>query len=318
MIENLPVPPEIIVGVGVFVGVLLVFDGLRRILGRARSTEAMAERRVKAAAAAPQMAPDTPALVVAPPQRVGRMERFELLLDGAGIKMKPVALLALIAGAGVAGFSIAALFLPLPIALALSAALTLLIPYAVIDRLRASRIAKLTEQLPDALDLMGRALQVGHPLNTSMQAVAKEMPLPIALEFARMVDQVTYGEDVVTAFQDLARRNKSEDLNYLAVAVGIQHGTGGDLAKILNILSKTIRDRATMRRKIRALSSEGRISAQILSAMPFAIVGFTSLMSPSYYGDVAGHPTFTTLSLIVVGLTVANLLIMRKLVTFRI
>lgn len=313
--ENLPIPPEILVAVGVFVGVLLIFDGVRRIIGRASSTEAKAERRVKAAAGPAATA--LPSLLSATP-RIGRMERFVLALDGAGIKMKPAALLALIAGAGLLGFSVAAMFLSLPMAVGLTVVLTLLIPYAVIDRMREMRITKLTEQLPDALDLMGRALQVGHPINTSMQAVAKEMPAPISIEFGRMVDEVTYGEEVSTAFQDLARRNKSEDLNYLAVAVGIQHGTGGDLAKILHILSKTIRDRATMRRKIHAISSEGRISAIILSILPFGIVGMTSFMSPSYYGDVAGHPHFLTLSLVVVALVLLNIMIMRKLVTFRI
>lgn len=312
--ENLPIPPEILVAVGVFVGVLLIFDGVRRIIGRARSTEAMAERRVKAAAG-----PATsvlPALISATP-RIGRMERFVLALDGAGIKMKPTALLAIIAGAGVLAFSVAALFLSLPLAIGLTVVLTLLIPYAVIDRMRQMRITKLTEQLPDALDLMGRALQVGHPLNTSMQAVAKEMAAPIAVEFGRMVDEVTYGEEVMTAFRDLARRNKSEDLEYLAVAVAIQHGTGGDLAKILHILSKTIRDRATMRRKIHAISAEGRISAMILSLLPFAIVGMTHVMSPTYYGDVAGHPNFLPMAAVVVVLVLVNMLIMRKLVTFR-
>ena len=312
--ENLPIPPEIIVAVGVFVGVFLIFDGVRRILGRARSTEAMAERRVKAAAGPAATA--LPSLVSATP-RLGRMERFVLALDGAGIKMKPGALIALILGAGLVGFSIAALFLSLPLAIGLTVVLTLLIPYAVIDRMREMRITKLTDQLPDALDLMGRALQVGHPLNTSMQAVAREMPAPIAVEFGRMVDAVTYGEDVTTAFHDLARRNKSEDLNYLSVAVAIQHGTGGDLAKILHILSKTIRDRATMRRKIHAISSEGRISAMILSILPFGIVGMTHFMSPTYYGDVAGHPLFVPIAIAVVALVLTNILIMRKLVTFR-
>lgn len=312
--ENLPIPPEILVAVGVFVGVLLIFDGVRRIIGRARSTEAMAERRVKAAAG--PAASVLPSLISATP-RIGRMERFVLALDGAGIKMKPAALLAIIAGAGVLAFSVAALFLSLPLAIGLTVVLTLLIPYAVIDRMRQMRITKLTEQLPDALDLMGRALQVGHPLNTSMQAVAREMAAPIAVEFGRMVDEVTYGEEVMTAFRDLARRNKSEDLEYLAVAVAIQHGTGGDLAKILHILSKTIRDRATMRRKIHAISAEGRISAMILSLLPFAIVGMTHTMSPTYYGDVAGHPNFLPMALVVVVLVLINMLIMRKLVTFR-
>lgn len=317
MTGPLPVSPEVLLALGVFFGALLVLDGLRRILGRARSTEALAERRVRAAARADRGAPALPAALVAQPPRPGRAERMTMLLDAAGITMKPTALAAIVIGAGLAAFSAAALVLPPVLAVAASAVLTLLAAYAVIDRMRANRIAKITAQLPDALDLMARALKVGHPLNTSMQAVSREMPAPIAAEFARMVDQVTYGEEVVSAFHDLARRNASEDLNYLAVAVGIQHGTGGDLARILQILARTIRDRATMRRKIHAISAEGRISALILSVLPFAIVAMTHFAAPTYYGEVAHHPNFLPLALVAVTLTLANLLILRRLVSFK-
>ena len=316
MIDNFPIDAEYLVAFGVFLGVLLIFDGLRRFAGRARSTEALAERRAKAAtvrsAAAEQLA-----ALAAKPRKPGPAERMALMFDGAGIKMKPAALVAIVLGAGLMAFSGLVLFLPPLMAAPLAAALTVLLPIVIIDRMRAARLEKLTAELPDALELMARALKVGHPLNTSMDAVAKEMAPPISSEFARMVDQVTYGDEVVSAFQDLARRNKSEDLDYLAAAVAIQHGTGGNLARILEILSKSVRDRIGMRRKIHAVSAEGRISALILSLLPFAIIGMTHVMTPTYYGDVLDHPRFVPLASIALVLTVANGLILRKLVTFR-
>lgn len=316
MIDRLPIGAENLVTLGVFLGVLLVFEGLRRFLGRARSTEALAERRAKAGsvrkAAVEQLtAPATK------PRKPGMAERLTLAFDGAGIKMKPAALVAIVLGAGMVAFSGLVLVLPVLMAAPLAAALTVLVPIVIVDRMRAARLAKLTADLPDALELMARALKVGHPLNSSMSAVSKEMSAPISTEFARMVDQVTFGDDIVSAFQDFARRNKSEDLDYLAAAVAIQHGTGGNLARILETLSKTVRDRMTMRRKIHALSAEGRISGLILSVLPFAIIGMTHAVAPSYYGDVMENPRFLPMAGFALFLILANALILRKLVTFR-
>jgi tight adherence protein B len=103
----------------------------------------------------------------------------------------------------------------------------------------------------------------------------------------------------------------------LAVAVGIQHGTGGNLGRILSTLAKVIRGRSTMRRRIGAISSEGRMSAIILSCLPIFIAAFTTISAPSYYGDVADDPMFLPIAIIVVALVVFNAIIMRKLVTFR-
>ena len=316
MIDALPIDPSYLVVIGTFLGVLLIFDGLRRFAGRAQSTEARAERRAMAGAIRQGMGDQLAALAVKP-RKPGSAERLSLMFDGAGIKMKPAAFVAIVLGAGLAAFSAILFVLPVALAVPLALALTVFLPIVIVDRIREARLAKLTAELPDALELMARALKVGHPLNTSMEAVAKEMGAPIATEFARMVDQVTYGDEVVSAFRDLARRNRSEDLDYLAAAVAIQHGTGGNLARILEILAKSVRDRIGMRRKIHAVSAEGRISAFILSVLPFAIVGLTHVMTPTYYRDVLDHPRFLPLAAIALVLTVTNALILRKLVTFR-
>ncbi len=317
MTEGLPTDPATLIAIGVFFGVLLVFDGLRRMAGRARTTEAMAERRLKAPTSPLPDLGDELVAAAAKVRRPGPIDRLSLALDGAGIKLKPGAVVAIVIGAAVLSFSLSALLLPLALALVLTIVLSVLLPIAIIDRMRKARLEKLTQQLPDALELMARALKVGHPLNTSIEAVSREMAAPIAIEFERMVDQVTYGEDIVTAFHDLATRNRSEDFDYLAVAVGIQHGTGGNLARILEILAKVIRDRSTMRRKISAISAEGRVSAMILSVLPFAMVAITHVMSPEYYGDVADDSRFRTMAIIALVLTIANIIILRKLVSFR-
>jgi tight adherence protein B len=192
------------------------------------------------------------------------------------------------------------------------------VPALVVEARVRERTQKLVTQLPDALDLMARGLKVGHPLSTSIASVAREMPDPIGTEFGLIHDQVNYGDDLVDAFKEFADRVSVEDVDYLASSIGIQYGTGGDLVRVINVLSRTIRSRLAMRRKIRAISSEGRLSAWFLSVIPFFIFGFTMMTTPSYYRGVMDDPMFQPMALTVIGLTIANALVLRRLVNFRI
>ena len=140
---------------------------------------------------------------------------------------------------------------------------------------------------------------------------------PIGSEFGIIQDQISYGDDIVTAFKDFAIRVDQEDARYLAVSIGIQHGTGGNLGRVLKILSKVIRDRATMRQRIHAISAEGRLSAVILTALPFLIFGSVHASTPSYYSDVSTDPLFMPMAATIVGLVVAQAFILNRLVNFK-
>jgi tight adherence protein B len=203
-------------------------------------------------------------------------------------------------------------------AAALGIALGLATPVVVVRARREKRMTALTAQLPDALDLMARGLRVGHPLNTTIASVARDMPDPIGSEFGIIFDQVSYGDDLVTAVHDFAERIDTEDAHYLAASIAIQHGTGGDLARVVELLAKVIRGRIAMRRRIKAISSEGRLSAWVLSALPLVIYGATSVSSPTYYSGVADAPLYVPMMSTIAFLVVANALILRKLVNFRI
>jgi tight adherence protein B len=192
------------------------------------------------------------------------------------------------------------------------------LPLTVVHQARNKRSDALLRQLPDALDLMARGLRVGHPLNTSIGAVAEEMTDPIASQFGIVFDQVSFGDDLTDAFKEFSDRVELEDINYLSASIGIQHGTGGDLSSVIQTLSNVIRRRIAMRRKILAISSEGRLSAWFLSALPVFIFGFTAVSTPSYYGGVYEDPMFTPMATAIILLTVLNFLVLRKLVNFRI
>lgn len=307
--------------VGIFLGVLLAFDGLYQLLSRSETLGEARNRRMRMIAAG---ASAEDVLRLLKPAEQGR--GFTLLpfvgslpadLRRAGLTIAPGLFLALCVGAALVMALAGSTMFPPVLAVVTAFAVCVLLPALIVRTKSKSRLDKLVRQLPEALDLMARGLIVGHPLNTTISAVANDMLDPVASEFGVMVDQVAYGDDLSNAFAEFATRTGLEDAHYLAVAVAIQHGTGGNLANVLATLSKVIRDRITMRKKIKAVSAEGRLTAYFLSALPLAVFGVTSFMTPTYYGDVVDDPLFRPFAITVIALVVANFLAMRKLVNFR-
>ena len=151
---------------------------------------------------------------------------------------------------------------------------------------------KMQEQFPVALDVFVRGLRAGHPIASALDLLTVEMPDPIGSEFGLVVDEVTYGAELRDALQAMADRWNLDDMRMFVVSLSVQSETGGNLAEILENLSKVIRDRQAMMLKVRALSSEGRMTAVMLTALP--ILAFVSLFvfSPSFYLDVADDPAF--------------------------
>ena len=166
------------------------------------------------------------------------------------------------------------------------AALLLLVPLFVLRRMRKKRHKIFGVQLPEAIDLMTRGLRAGHPVPVALMMVGREMPDPVGSEFGLVADEVTYGSDMISALTNMWERVGQEDLPLFITAVSIQSTTGGNLREILDGLSKVIRERGKLRRKIRAISSEGRMSAYILTAVPCLLMGVLLIFMPDYYGDV--------------------------------
>lgn len=305
----------------VFLGVLLASDGISQLLFRQESQGDARNRRMKMiqrGASSEQILQllRDPAMS-GTEKKGGPVLQFRRLLIQAGVTVSPLLAVIAIICFGLMVFVVASQFLVLELALAASAAATLILPVFVLIAMKEARLGKLTNQLPDALDLMSRGLKVGHPVAVTVANVAKDMRDPIGTEFGIIQDQINYGDDVATAFHDFAQRVATEDANYLAVSIGIQHGTGGNLSKILNVLSQVIRDRHTMRKKIKAISAEGRLSGIILTALPIFIYTTIELSSPSFYGDVRGDPIFPIFAAAIGGLVLLQGLILYRLVKFK-
>jgi tight adherence protein B len=220
------------------------------------------------------------------------------------------AIVAFIAGVIVRGSVIEALLIALFCGLVL--------PILVLRVLRGRRQKKFGAQFPDGLDVIVRSLRAGHPVPVAISMVAREMQDPIGSEFGIVADEITYGADLETALRNLYFRIGQDDLPLFVTAVGIQGTTGGNLGEILQNLSTVIRERFKMRRKIRALASEARASALILSSLPIAIFLAIQLLTPDFYGSVWDEDvTKKALALAGCWMSIGNY-IMYRLVNFRI
>lgn len=174
--------------------------------------------------------------------------------------------------------------------LAFVAAGTFVAPLFHISFQRNRRIARFEEQLPEALDIMARALQAGHPFLETFKLIGEEMQTPISTEFGRVFAEINYGTPMKTAFLSLLERVPSVSLNALVTAVIIQQESGGRMAEILDKIAEVIRGRFRLERKIRSLSAEGRMSAWVLILLPFALAGLMSINEPHYLPSLLQHP----------------------------
>ena len=155
---------------------------------------------------------------------------------------------------------------------------------------RIKRLEKFEEQLPEALDVMVRALRAGHPFSHSMQMVADEMKNPIAREFGLTFSDINYGNDVRHAMLGLLERVPSMNVMAFVTSILVQKETGGNLTELLSKISTVIRGRFKLNRKIRTLSAEGRMSAWVLTLIPFILFIMISLTSPDYLVILTDSP----------------------------
>ena len=158
---------------------------------------------------------------------------------------------------------------------------------------RAGRMRKkMQDQFPVALDVFVRGLRAGHPIAAALDLLTVEMPDPIGSQFGIAVDEVTYGADLRDALDAMADRWDLDDMRMFVVSLSVQNETGGNLAEILENLSRVIRERASMMLKVRALSSEGRMTATMLTGLPVVAFLILFIGNPRFYLDVADDPAF--------------------------
>jgi tight adherence protein B len=206
----------------------------------------------------------------------------------------------------------------LVITLTFSVVLGAVLPLMALN-LRASRTRKkMQEQFPVALDVFVRGLRAGHPIAAALDLLTVEMPDPIGSQFGIAVDEVTYGAELRDALQTMAERWDMEDMRMFVVSLSVQSETGGNLAEILENLSRVIRDRHAMMLKVRALSSEGRMTATMLTILPIFTFVMFFIFNPRFFLDVANDPWFIPGFAFLILLYTTGFIIMRRMVDLKV
>ncbi|NML15307.1 type II secretion system F family protein [Azohydromonas caseinilytica] len=192
------------------------------------------------------------------------------------------------------------------------------LPWLWLSRRRTQRLRRLEQQLPLALDLIGRALRAGHALPTAIKMVGEETSDPIAREFRQLSEETNFGMGLPEALTRLAQRVPLDDVRFFVIAVLIQRETGGNLAELLDNIASIVRARLKLLGQVRTLSAEGRLSSWILSALPFVMAAALNVVNPEFMQVLWTDPTGRKL---VGGALVAmalGMLWMRKIIRIRI
>lgn len=300
-----------------FVAVVLLVEGLylmwnshrgpeaKKIEQRLRALSAGSDHSERAAVLKNRMLSEVP-IIEKLMLGIPRIDHLDRLLLQSGLEWTVAKLLfvSLLFGLTVYfALSFVAVSLPLHLGMMLAA---VFLPWTYVQWKRNKRLHKMEQQLPDTLDLIGRALRAGHALPSGLKMVGEEMSDPIATEFRITHDEINFGVSMQQALTNLSERVPSTDVRYFVVAVLIQREAGGNLTEVLDNLSELIRNRLKFHAKVKVLTTEGRMSAWVLGLLPFLLVGLLNLVNHDFisvlWTDPAGIKiTNTVLAMMAVG-----------------
>jgi tight adherence protein B len=201
---------------------------------------------------------------------------------------------------------------------AVSAAVAVFTPLSVVSFLAQRKRRRMQEQFPVGLDIFVRALRSGHPIASAIELLTEEMEDPIGSQFGLVSDEVSYGAELTDALHAMAERWDLDDIRMFVVCLSVQNETGGNLAEILENLSTVIRERASMYMKVRALSSEGRMTGWILGVLPVFTFIFLFVMNPAFYLGVATDPIFYIGFPIMIGWYLVGIYMIRRMIDLKV
>lgn len=320
---------NIIIGIGIFVTVVLLIEaaymGVRRlgesesrsIKKRLRTLSAGGDKLVEIDIVRKRILSEVPwlhRLLL----KITRIRQLDRLLEQANTS-SPVGffilLSILLAAVVFAGGSMIHINLSI---LIIFASLSASIPFLYLLLLKQKRMAKFQEQLPDALDLIARALRAGHAFSGGLKMVAQEFGDPIGNEFGKTLDEINFGVGVDQAMKNLAGRVDCPDLQFFVVSVIIQRETGGNLAEILEKIASLVRERFKLYGKVRTLAAEGKLSAGVLLALPPLIAFYLTIASPSYIELLFQDQIGITMVCFAAVMMLAGVIVMKRLITIRV
>lgn len=233
----------------------------------------------------------------------------------AALPFTPVQLMSLVAGLMVLSFIFILIFtsVPLMAAIVLSVMISGGGIYAWVAQKANTRISRIEEQLPEAVEQIVRALKVGQQFNNALATVSRDMQDPLATELALVADAVTYGKDMPESLHEIADRTGIQDFRFIAVAVSIQQSTGGNLAETLDNLAKIIRYRFRFGRRIRAITAEARFTGQFLTAFPAVVVIGFAFFKPEHFDPLKDSPFLVPIVIGILFMLLINIVVMKKI-----
>jgi tight adherence protein B len=241
-------------------------------------------------------------------------EKLDAQLEAAGVSLRSGEFVVATVGAGLLGAVIGAAVMQSVLLAGVIGVIAALVPTVVLRSRLGSRSEKMREQLPEVLTIMASSLRAGHSFLQALDTVAREIPAPANIEFQRLVAEIRLGRPAEDALEALADRVGSADFRWAVLAVNIQREVGGNLAEILDNVADTLRERAMMRRQIKVLTAEGRLSAWVLAILPFGLAIYMFAVNPDYISLLVT----TQIGLFMLGvagvLMVLGILWMRKIV----
>ncbi len=249
---------------------------------------------------------------------VPNAENVNLLYEQADVSFSFNRFLIMVAAFAVAGAGFGIGFrLPFYV-VPVGAAFMSAIPFFWLIRRRQNRIKLFLDAMPEAVELISRALRAGHGLASGLHLVAEEMKGPIADEFSRVFEEQNLGIPIEMSLRNMADRIPVMDVRFFVIAVIIQRSTGGDLAEVLDKIGRLIRQRFELRGLVKSLTAEGRLSGTVLLAMPPALLAFLCYTNYDYVSDLFKTPVGVKMLSITAGAQLVGAWVIKKIVAIKV
>ncbi len=192
------------------------------------------------------------------------------------------------------------------------------LPFWILHYLTQRRLSRFLDHLPDAIELMVRGLRSGLPVNEAIKTIAEEVPDPVGPEFLELVEGQKIGITIDVGLERMYERVPLQEVNFLYIVMTIQKETGGNLSEALQNLATVLRDRRTMKLKVKAITQEAKVSAMIIGSMPFLMIGSLVILSPDYLKPLITTDLGRVFSMGAAFWLFTGIMIMRKMINFKV
>ncbi len=244
--------------------------------------------------------------------------RLQDYINQSGMKLRPGKVVLISAVSAFATLVIVAQYYHQPALALLLGALAALAPFGFIAFKRGRRLRKFEEGFPETLDLLGRAVRAGHAFTTGLEMVSKESPEPVASEFRTTFEEQNFGLPLRDALTNMAERVPSVDVRFFVTALLVQKETGGNLAEILDELSRVIRERFKIYREVGVKTAQGRLTAVILISLPIGMLLLMKVMTPQYMNVLFDDPLGPTILTVAAAMQIVGAFILWKIVKIQV